>query len=139
MRPFALAFFLFLVLGCNQRPEDELQHLNGYWEIVSVRSNNSVTKAYKYNTTIDYIYTDGKKGFRKKLQPGINNAYKTSNDAEALEVKIENDSLNLYYNTPLMSWKETVIKANETELEIINANQVIYVYKRYEPIDLNID
>ena len=137
MKPLTLVF-LCLVLSCSQQPEDQLQHLNGYWEIVSVRTDNKETKAYTYNTTVDYIYIKDGKGFRKKLQPGVNNSYKTSNDTEALEMKVENDSLNLYYSTPLMNWKETVLKANETELEVMNKDQVVYVYKRYVPISLNL-
>ena len=138
MRALSVALIFFVVVSCGQQPKNQLKHLNGYWEIAFVRSSNGDAKAYNYNTTIDYIYIKDGKGFRKKLQPGINNSYKTSDDAEALEVKIENDSLNLYYSTPLMNWKETVLKANETELEVINKEQVIYVYKRYQPINLNL-
>jgi hypothetical protein len=134
-----VAMFFILLLSCEDTPKEKLQHLNGYWEIVEVRSKEGFSKAYQYNTTIDYIYINDLEGFRKKMQPGINKAYKTSNDMEAIKVKIENDSLNLYYTTDLATWKETVLKADEKELEIINTDEIVYVYRRYEPIELNLD
>ena len=46
---------------------------------------------------------------------------------EKFVFKIENDSLNLYYKTPFSSWKETILKASEDKLQIINQNKV-YIY-----------
>jgi len=139
MRAICVILLCSFVFSCQPKPGEQLEHLNGYWEIVEVKTLNGESKSYAYNTTIDYIYVKDNVGFRKKMQPGINNAYKTSDDAEALNVRIENDSLNLYYSTPLDEWKETVIKLNEEELEIVNKDQITYVYRRYTPVDLNLE
>jgi len=139
MKQSLLLLVLALTLSCSQKPEDQLAHLNGYWEISEVIFENGNSKAYRYNTTIDYIYVNDSSGFRKKLQPGINNQYQTSDAVESLKVKIENDSLNLYYKTDQTEWKETVLEADENELKIKNAEQIIYIYKRYEAVNLNLD
>ena len=97
-------------------------------------------KEYKFNETIDYIsVNDSLKGFRKKLKPGINDTYFSSDDEEAIVLKIEDNKLNIYYNTPYANWKETVLEATESQLRIINESENIYVYKRYTPIKLDID
>lgn len=135
-----LAIILTLLsLGCNQNPERYLNHVEGYWEIEKVILPNGEEKEYRFNETIDYIaFNDSLKGFRKKLKPGLNNTYLTSDNAENLTVKIEKDSLNIYYSTPLMQWKETVLAASKTQLTVINDKKLIYIYKRYQPINLDL-
>ena len=69
----------------------------------------------------------------------LNSKYITSQDVEGITVKIENDSLNLYYKTPYANWKETVLEANVNSLKVLNDRETIYLYKRYKPIELDIE
>ncbi len=131
---------IFLLLSCSKNPETYIQHIEGYWEITEVTFPNGNKKEYKYNETIDYIsVNDSLHGFRKKLKPGINDTYFTSEDAEGLVVKIENDSLNIYYSTPYNTWKETILEATPENLRVINDTKTVYLYKRYTPITLNLE
>ncbi|WP_179346094.1 lipocalin family protein [Winogradskyella ursingii] len=129
-----------LVISCSKNPETYLEHLEGYWEIKSVTMPDGKEKDYRFNETIDYIsFNDSLKGFRKKLKPGINDTYLTSDDAEALTIKLENDSLNIYYSTPFSNWKETILNATQTELKVVNENNIVYLYERYAPIILDVE
>ena len=136
-----LILISFLLLSsCSKNPETYIQHLEGYWEIEEVTLWDGTKKEYRFNETIDYIKIDDSlKGFRKKLKPGINDTYFTSDDAEALTLKIENDSLNIYYSTTYSKWKETVLEASPTQLKISNPNNDVYLYKRYTPINLTVE
>lgn len=135
-----LIIILFVFFSCSQNTSSYLQHINGYWEIEKVELYDGTEKVYKYNETIDYIeINDSLKGFRKKLRPVFNNTYVATQDAKGLTAKIENDSLNLYYKTPYASWKETVLLANENQLQVINANKDVYIYKRFKGLDLDIE
>jgi hypothetical protein len=130
----------FVIFSCSENPESYIEHLEGYWEITEVVFPDGNKKVYKYNETIDYIsVNDSLRGFRKKLKPGINDTYYTSEDAEGLVAKLENDSLNLYYKTPYNTWKETVLEATPERLRIVNSYDVIYVYKRYTMLKLDIE
>jgi len=136
-------FFTFLLVStlfsCSQNPEKMLTHLNGYWEISKAQMHDGLVKDYNFNASIDYIMVnDSLKGFRKKLIPNIDGGYTMSQDAEAIQIKIENDSLNLYYKTQMSTWKETVLKAGKDELMIINSRKDVYLYKRYQPLDLDL-
>lgn len=129
-----------LILSCSENPESYIPHIEGYWEIVEVTLPDGNKKEYKFNETIDYIsINDSLHGFRKKLKPGINDTYFMSSDAESLMVKFENDSLNIYYSTPFANWKETVLEATSENLRVINKNKTVYLYKRYTPINLDIE
>ncbi len=138
--PILLISVVVLCTSCSKDPNGFILKINGYWEIQEVTMPDGSKKEYSYNETIDYIMlNDSLIGFRKKLKPGFNNSYQTSEDVEHITAKIEGDSLHLYYKTPYASWKETVIDANETQLKIINQNKAVYLYKRYTSIELNLE
>lgn len=131
-----IAFLIAICLvSCNQQdPQEQIQHLDGYWEIDKVEFSKDSLRTYKFNETIDYLDLDGTEGFRKKVRPQLQGTFEVTNDAEKLEVKIEDDHLYLYYSTPYDSWKEKVLKAEENELKLENEQGIIYHYKRYEPL-----
>lgn len=132
-----LIVFAFVILSCSKDPNTFVPHLNGYWEIDEVTLSDGSKKAYNYNDTVDYIeITDSLIGFRTKLKPNLSGTYETSTNKERINIKIENDSLHLLYSTPYANWKETVLNANENQLLIINTNKDMYLYKRYEPLNL---
>lgn len=137
---FVIALLTLSFFSCSENPETYIQHLEGYWEIQEVTMADGSKKEYKFNETIDYITVDDSlQGFRKKLKPGINDTYFTSDDAEAIQLKVEDSKLNIYYTTPYANWKETVLEATSEQLRIINENENIYLYKRYTPINLDIE
>lgn len=142
LKNISFAMLLGFLVSCSNQPENPesfIKHVEGYWEIEEVIFPNGEKKIYKYNETIDYIsLNDSLQGFRKKLTPGINDTYFTSDDAEALALKIENDSLNMYYSTAYNSRKETILEATPEHLRVINKNKVVYLYKRYTPINLDL-
>ncbi|MEF3078664.1 lipocalin family protein [Winogradskyella poriferorum] len=131
---------LILIFSCSKNPETLLTYLNGYWEIEEVTLENGTKKQYQFSETIDYIsINDSLKGYRKKLKPGINDTYFTSDDAEAITLKIEDNQLKIYYKTAYAEWKETVLEASEKHLKVRNENNAIYLYKRYTPIHLDVE
>lgn len=139
MRNTLMLLFIAVLFSCGNNPEKMLTNLNGYWEISKVQMHDGFEKDYNFNASIDYIMVnDSLKGFRKKLIPNIDGSYVMSQDAEAILVKIENDSLNLYYKTQMATWKETVLKATKDQLKVINSRKDVYLYKRYQPLDLDL-
>ncbi|PNQ72247.1 hypothetical protein C1T31_13055 [Hanstruepera neustonica] len=133
-----ISLIVLLLISCKNNNEDYVNHLNGYWEIESVILPDGQQKDYTFSDTVDYItVNDSLTGFRKKLKPTFNGNFETSNLVENFTVKFENDSLNLYYKTPYDHWKETVLNANDNNLQVINASKIIYNYRKYQPINLD--
>ena len=128
----------FLIFNCSNDPEAMIPHLNGYWEIEKVILENGQKRDYTVNLTVDYIsVNDSLKGFRKKLKPNLNGGFETSDDAENLEVTTEGNTLIIHYKTPYSNWTESILKANEKELHVKNDQNTTYIYKRYQPLNLN--
>ena len=129
-----------VLFSCGKNPETLIPHLQGYWEIQEVTMADGSKKEYKFNETIDYIsINDSLTGFRKKLKPGINDQYFASSDAESIQLKIEDNKLNIYYTTPYANWMETVLEATPQRLKIINEDKNVYLYKRYSSMQLDIE
>ena len=133
--------FLILILiaffSCSTNPETFIPFIDGYWEIDNVTLHNGNKRDYNYNDTIDYFeLNDSLVGFRKKLKPSFVGTFETSKDIENIKIILENDSLNIYYTTPFASWKETILMATNEQLKIINQNKDVYLYRRYEPLNL---
>ncbi|EGV44267.2 hypothetical protein BZARG_671 [Bizionia argentinensis JUB59] len=127
-----------LIVSCSNNPEKYIEHIEGYWEIERVTLKDGSTKEYKFNDTIDFIsIEDSLQGVRKKLKPNFMGTFETSNNAETFTIRIENDSLNIYYETAFDSWKETILLATKDQLKVVSKNDAVFLYKRYEPLNLD--
>lgn len=134
-------FVLVLIFGslltgiaCNrQSSEEKIANLNGYWEIQNAKLPEGIEKEFKYSELVDYIQVKDNKGLRKKVRPQLGGGFISSEDQENLTVKVENDSINLYYTTPYTSYKETLLSSEEDKIKILNPRGIIYTYKRFTP------
>lgn len=128
--------FLFLLSCKQENTEQQIEYLNGYWEIEEVTLPSGETKSYSINMLVDFIEIEDGKGFRKKVAPQLDGSFQITEDAEAIEIKVEDNQVVLYYSTPFHNWKETVVKANENELILKNEEELVYTYKRFESLNL---
>lgn len=123
-----------LTIGCNRTtPEEKIQNLNGYWEIKSVEPTEGNPTEFRFNEMIDFISVEDTTGYRTKVRPQLDGSFITTENSEVLTVKIENDSINLYYETPYDSWKETLLSSEEDKIKLLNRNGTVYTYQRFSP------
>ena len=136
MKKLILIFSIICLASCSKTdPREQLDNLNGYWQIEKVEVQKDSVIEYGLSPYIDYIEVNDSTGFRKKLKPKIDGGFiKASSDAEKITAKIEDNSLFLYYTTPFNEWKEEVLEANEEELVILNRDDKKYYYQRYKPL-----
>jgi len=82
---FFLLFSLIL-LSCNkQDPKEQIQFIEGYWEIDKVEVSPDSTITYSINDNIDYFEVKGNSGQRTKLRPQLDGSFKTTNSAEKMK------------------------------------------------------
>jgi len=128
---------LLSIISCSKpNPKEYIKYINGYWEIDKVVLTDGIEKQYKFNPIIDFFDVKDSIGVRKKMQPRLDGSFITTNNKEVFSLKIENDSLRLYYKTPIANWKETIISVKENEMIIKNDTGNIYFYKPYKKIQL---
>lgn len=138
MKRLLILLLILINFSCKENPETYIKHLNGYWEIEKVTLPSGKVHNYKYNGVVDYFkVTNSLTGFRTKLKPTLDGKFETSTNSEEFVLKIEHDSLNIYYKTKFSKWKETILSASDNELKIINANKAVFLYKPFKAINLN--
>ena len=121
-----------ITISCaRQDPMLQKEKLGGYWEIVSVTMPDGNKKDFSINAVVDYIEVSEEKGVRTKVSPQFDGSFINNGVTEKFELKIEADSLRLYYETPFDKWKETVLIATDSLLKIINIDSKIYTYKKF--------
>lgn len=126
-------------ISCGEKDQShQIPFVAGYWEIKSVEMPDGTLKEFTVNTSVDYITVEGDSGVRKKLMPRMDGSFREFPTSEKFKFVHQSDSLFMFYETPFASWKEAVIKADELEFVVKNANG-IYVYKRFEKLDLKIE
>jgi len=136
MKKILFILIAFAAISCGkQKPEEMLTNLSGYWEIKKVEMPDGSDRDYKISPIVDFIELNGTEGIRTKVSPQLDGTFKTNGTAEIFKAKIEGDSLNLYYKTPYDTWKETVLKAEDSILVIKNRDDKIYQYKKFVKFD----
>ena len=127
-----------IISSCaKQDPNEQIKYLDGYWSIEKAVLEDGTEKKFTISTTIDFMEVNGKTGIRKKVQPKLDGTFLTSDNAETFDIKIVDDSLRLYYTTPFDSWKETVLKAKDSSLVVLNRDGKTYFYKKFTKFDFN--
>lgn len=135
MRGLYIIGFLFILVGCKKTVSaEDLNLLNGYWEIEKVVFRDGQTKEYKVNTYIDFIKIEDFKGFKKKVQPKFDGSYSTSNDVKAFTIVENKGVFQFSYETELSTWKESIIIISSDNFSVTNAEGIQYNYKRFQPI-----
>ncbi len=128
---------LTVITACKSSiQEGEISRLEGYWEITKVVFQDGTTKPYTVNTTVDYIGIDGFNGYIKKMKPGLNGRYQTSNKAAQFKL-IQKDGLwEMHFEGDQKSTL-SLLELDSLEYAVKDQGQVRYYYKRYEPININ--
>lgn len=133
----SIALIIFFSISCSLKNDVDISRIDGYWEIKSVTFKDGTKKEYTFSDTIDFLsLTDSLTGIRKKMKPNFSGYFETSKDSERFEIIFENDSVNVYYETPFDSWKETILELSENELVVSNQKGAVYSYIRYQPINI---
>ena len=98
----AITIFSVITIGCTPEKVTNVDALNGYWEIKSVRQADGTEKTYNFNKLIDFFEIKDSIGLRKKVQPTLNGRFKTAGKPERFVLRIENKAIRLHYKTNLM-------------------------------------
>jgi len=132
-----LFLLLTIITACKSTiKEGEISQLEGYWEITKVVFQDGTNKPYTVNTTIDYIDINGLKGYIKKMKPGLNGRYQTSNKAAQFKLLLKNEVWEMHFEGDLNSTLK-LLELDSLEYAVKDQGQVRYYYKRYEPINIS--
>ena len=128
-----------MVTNCGQNPESMVDHLEGYWQISTVKKDGKMVKEFTINTNIDYFKVqEDLSGFRKKVSPTLDGKFTVSQHQTPFLLKIVDGSLQIHYSDKGVNYFETIIKADPETLVIKNDAGFIYTYNPFKSLDLNL-
>ena len=120
MKKYLIFLLLAALFSCKEDIKD-MQQLNGYWEIEKVVFENGEIKEYSINETVEhFVINEDLSGSRNKVRPLLDGSFITVTKDEQIEVKKENNSWVVYYETEFSNWKETIKKLDQDHLELLN-------------------
>jgi hypothetical protein len=126
----------FILFSCSGPQKNfDLTLLNGYWEISEVKFPNGKTKPYQVNTTVDYIQLDKLNGFLKKMNPDLNGKYQTSNNFAQFTL-VEKEAQWAFHFTGDYGGVLRIIALDSKQYEVVNEQNISYLYNRYTPINI---
>lgn len=116
---------------------DDIEQLNGYWEISEVKTPEGDSKTFESNNNADLFELNTTQGTRTKVVSQIDGSIQSNGIQENFVVKDSANAIYLKYKTDFSEWTEKLERLNENELIIINQNNIKYTYKRFTPININ--
>ena len=133
----SIILIVLLLLSCKQGPVvNDLTELNGYWEIEKVVFPDGNSREYSISTTIDYIYFEENKGYRKKVKPKLDGSFITSDDADYFKINDKNGTFIMSYENELSSREEIIQALGGDILILVNEEGIAYHYKRFQSIQI---
>ena len=134
----SIIVFATVVISCSKSvSEQDLQHLNGYWEINEVKTPDGETKTYQSNNNADYFVLNDQNGMRSKVVVQLDGTILSNGIQENFTVKDSANAIYLNYQTEFSQWTEKVDHLTADELIIINDNNIKYIYKRFKPVTID--
>ena len=133
MKTYTLLLLALTFLSCKENVED-IQLLNGYWEIEKVVFNNGESKDYTTNETVEHFVVDADLvGYRAKVKPLLDGSFEVIADGEMIQLSKDDGTWLINYQTSFSDWTESIQILDDNHLELINEDNKTYIYKRYNP------
>lgn len=134
MKHVVSILFLFLIACAETITLEDVENLNGYWQIRTVTFPDNSQKTYEMSATLDFFQLESNKGYRKKVQPAADGTFDTSDDAISFEVVQREEGVFFVYSNTLDSWEEQLLHIDTNAFAVRNKAGIEYEYKRYQPL-----
>lgn len=132
---FVIFFFSFIVFTACDKADNiqNLEKLNGYWEIEKVEKDGDLIKSYTLNETIDYFYVKDSFGFRKKVKPQLDGTFLTNEVEQTFKIYTKESNTSIHYDTIWNRNQEIIWQLKDSILILKDQNTKFY-FKRYLPL-----
>ena len=135
-----LTVLILSIASCKQKiSNDDIQKMNGYWEIEKVIFPDGEDKDFKVNMTYDYIELKGNTGFRRKGAPRFDGKFEANDVLEEIEITFKDDKVFVNYSTEFAKWQEQLEEISDEKMVLTNSENKKYHYKRTAPLNFTDD
>jgi hypothetical protein len=132
---FVIFFFSFIVFTACDKADNiqNLEKLNGYWEIEKVEKDGDLIKSYTLNETIDYFYVKDSVGFRKKVKPQLDGTFLTNEVEQTFKIYTKESITSIHYGT-IWNRNNEIIWQLQDSILILKDQKTKFYFKRHLPL-----
>jgi hypothetical protein len=137
MKKIGFLLLTTLLISCHAEvKKEDLNKLNGSWEIKQVKLSDGENKDYKVNETIDFFELKNNSGFRQKVMPQLDGTYRTNGIKETIKIIEKDHTFFIEYQTNYGKWQEEIVEIADSTLVLKNKINLEYTYKKFKPFSL---
>ena len=129
MKKGILLLSLVVLSACQNSSKLELNQLNGYWEIDFVQQENETFQNKQSNPLYDFYSMKDGKGIYKKVAPQLDGSFLTSESSVPFEIKEDNGTFKIQFNSPWNMWEKTIKQLDSHKLVLFHQDRSFF-YKR---------
>lgn len=136
-RIFIIVLGVTFFISCSKKVEaEDIDKMNGYWEIEKVVLPDGKEKKYRANEMYEFFQIKDFVGIRKKVTPIIDGTFMVNLDAERVSIKQGKEKFTVHYSTFYSQWDEELVSLSNEEMILKNENNTEYHYKRARPMKI---
>ncbi len=136
-KTLSIFFLLITFISCTSVEKEDLQNLNGYWEINKVFQADGSEIDFGINTIYDFYEIDTNfKGIYKKASPQLDGTFIVDDYQEEIEIVEDKGEFKIKYHSEFGDREVQIIELLENKLILKNSDDKTYYYKKAEPINL---
>lgn len=129
--------FLLLLASCISVDKEDLQNLNGYWEVTKVIQPDGKEVNFNISTIYDFYEINADyKGIYKKASPQLDGTFIVDEYQEDIEIIEDNKDFKIKFYSEFDDRELTIVEITGNKLILKNTDQKTYYYKKAEPIKL---
>jgi hypothetical protein len=130
MKIVFLSLCLVLAVSCQQpNPDDQLEKLQGYWNIDTVVQEDGTVKEFPFSNHMDFFEIQENVGTKSRVSPTYDGSFIVYGDPIKFVWEIEEDKLILRFRDGEQSYSQEVKKVSNEVLQLVHENGMIYNYK----------
>jgi len=138
MKYLITILFIILISCTDKVTQQDLQLLNGYWDIDKVESIDKKITEYGANSTIDYYFLNDKnEGYRKKTTLDFSGTYKTNNVKDKISIEDKEGVFVIKTITSLDNWEDVIVNLTKEKLVLKNEKGILFHYNKHEKFNSN--
>ncbi len=131
-----VARFLVLLLtltlySCGKTPSEQIQQLEGYWNIDKVVLPDGKEKEFPFSNHMDFFEIEGNNGKKYRVSPRYDGTMVEYGSPVPFKWEEKDGALTLTYKDGEQSYQQTVTKCNAERLILLHENGTEYYYEAY--------
>lgn len=137
MKKIYFLTLLLVITGCTTVQKEDLQNLNGYWEITKVFQPDGKEVDFSMNTIYDFYEINADyKGIYKKAIPQLDGTFIVDEYQEEIEIIEDQKDFKIKFHSEFDDRELTIVEITGNKLILKNSDQKTYYYKKAKPINL---